>query len=345
MSKFDFIIIGQGLAGSILAYSLIQRNHNVLVIDNDHHNSSSKVAAGIINPITGHRLNITEGFESYFTVAEKLYLELEKELRCKIYCSVPQHRMIKNQGQLDYYKQRITEPQYQLLLSKQRVQSSYFRPNDFGSVAISQTSVLDTKLCLETIKQWLIKQNAYLEKSIKYEEIKTTDSEVIVGNIKASKIIFCEGYQAINNPWLDHLPFKLSKGDILTLQADTKVDTLLNWGYWLAPTIGKQTVKLGSNFVWNDQNLKPDQKHANKFLQDLGNKTTIRSKLISHEVGIRPTTTQRRPFIGKITKLDHAYCFNGFGSKGCLLIPFYAELLCEHLNDRAALPIEITKWL
>jgi hypothetical protein len=38
-------------------------------------------------------------------------------------------------------------------------------------------------------------------------------------DISAKKIIFCEGYHAIHNPWFNYLPFQLAKGEILTLTA------------------------------------------------------------------------------------------------------------------------------
>jgi len=50
----DFLIVGQGLAGSLLAWELIQRGCSVLVVDKGEENAS-QVAAGLINPVTGIR--------------------------------------------------------------------------------------------------------------------------------------------------------------------------------------------------------------------------------------------------------------------------------------------------
>ena len=52
----DFLIIGQGLAGTVLAWNLIQRGRSVIVLDREDESTSSKVAAGLINPITGRYL-------------------------------------------------------------------------------------------------------------------------------------------------------------------------------------------------------------------------------------------------------------------------------------------------
>ena len=55
MTKYDYLIIGQGLAGSLLTWELLQRGCKIIVVDNGLENAS-KVAAGLINPVTGMRL-------------------------------------------------------------------------------------------------------------------------------------------------------------------------------------------------------------------------------------------------------------------------------------------------
>ena len=47
----DFLIIGQGLAGSALAIELLGRGKRVLVVDRMDQRSSSRVAAGLITPL------------------------------------------------------------------------------------------------------------------------------------------------------------------------------------------------------------------------------------------------------------------------------------------------------
>ena len=80
MQKRDFIIIGQGLAGSILALELLKQNKSVLVIDNPALSSCSKIAGGIYNPVVFKRLTQSWMAEKtllymfdFFTGAEKLF--------------------------------------------------------------------------------------------------------------------------------------------------------------------------------------------------------------------------------------------------------------------------------
>ena len=45
MSKY--LIVGQGLAGTLLAFSLLEKGEEVLIADDYNHASASQVAAGM----------------------------------------------------------------------------------------------------------------------------------------------------------------------------------------------------------------------------------------------------------------------------------------------------------
>ena len=55
-------IFGYGLAGAVLAHTLIGKNIDVLVLDKSLPHKASNVAGGIINPFIGPKLNIPEDF-------------------------------------------------------------------------------------------------------------------------------------------------------------------------------------------------------------------------------------------------------------------------------------------
>jgi glycine/D-amino acid oxidase-like deaminating enzyme len=345
LSEFDFIIVGQGLAGSVLATTLIKRGQRVLVLDNGNLGSATKVAAGIINPITGHRLNISDQFFDYFPIAKAYYHALELDTKQPLFRTIKQTRLIKNQGQYDYLQQRLNETAYQDLL--QGSDSSNFDPTEFGVIDIQQTAVVDTKALLSATRKWLEARSSYAQYSINYSELEVSKTGGRIGHWQAKQIIFCEGYQANKNPWLAHLPFKLAKGEILTLDLSARCpDRMLSWGHWLVPDgSNHQSAKLGSNFIWNDLSLNPSEGSKDKMLDSLKQHTGLYGNVLRHEVGIRPTTTDRKPFLGPLSKLEKAYCFNGFGSKGCLLVPYYAELMADHLLLDKPLPEDLRKWV
>ena len=339
----DYLIIGQGLAGTVLAHELISRGQNVHIIDNHHTGSSTKVAAGIINPITGHRLNLTDNFKELYQVAQNYYQALEKTLSTSLWQNIEQVRLIKNMGQSDHYLKRADEHQYDNYLGKRHSSPNNFRNANFGACDIHQTAIVDTNELIVATGQWLKNQGFLSLQKCDYENIHFNKNNVELIGIKTKQIIFCEGYQAIHNPWLNALPFKLSKGELLNISSEKKIKNMLNWGNWLVPK--GNIYRLGSNFAWNDLDLRPDISIKNQLLESLQMHTYLSGNVIAHDVGIRPTTINRKPFVGQIQSIPNAYCFNGFGSKGCLTVPYYAKLLSEHLICSKPLPKEITQFL
>ena len=72
----DFLLVGQGLCGTLLSWQLFKEGKSFLVIDDGAENSSSKVAAGIINPVTGRRYVHTWMVEELLDFAQLSYKEL-----------------------------------------------------------------------------------------------------------------------------------------------------------------------------------------------------------------------------------------------------------------------------
>ena len=78
--KIDYIIVGQGICGTLLSYFLKREEKNILVVDEPKPNSASKVASGVINPITGRRLVRSWMIEDVMPFAVDVYKQLEVEL-------------------------------------------------------------------------------------------------------------------------------------------------------------------------------------------------------------------------------------------------------------------------
>jgi len=75
--EVDFLLIGQGLAGTVLSYRLLKIGKKVAVIDLPSANQSSRIAAGLYNPITGKKMVKTWNADLLFPEIEPLYSELE----------------------------------------------------------------------------------------------------------------------------------------------------------------------------------------------------------------------------------------------------------------------------
>jgi glycine/D-amino acid oxidase-like deaminating enzyme len=76
--QIDYLIIGQGICGTMLSWFLHKEGKTFVVIDDNNENGSSKIAAGLINPVTGRRYAYTWMIDEVMDFAQQAYGEIGK---------------------------------------------------------------------------------------------------------------------------------------------------------------------------------------------------------------------------------------------------------------------------
>ncbi|MDP3333280.1 MAG: FAD-binding oxidoreductase [Methylococcaceae bacterium] len=331
----DFLIIGQGLAGSLLAWELLQRGCKVLIVDNNQENAS-QIAAGLINPVTGIRLVKAPEIDTLLPVATRCYAELTAYFQQPFYIEIPMLRILRSENEATYLEQRLADPNYQDYLAAIEPSGSF--STSFGLVQQQHTGYLLTQPLLTCLKSFFIANDCYRTAVVDYADIKLGAMQSWQ-NITAQHIVFCEGFQGANNPWFSWLPFKPVKGEILTLSPQAALpDKILNNGHWLIPTTNR-LIRVGATFDRDNLNTLPTEQGKNELLaaaRTLTSETSI--DVIDHKANIRPCTADRKPFIGRHPEYPQLLIFNGFGAKGSLQIPWYSQQLAEHLFASHPLP-------
>ena len=295
-----FLIIGQGLAGSILAWELIQRGCQVVVVDTGEENAS-RVAAGIVNPITGSRFVKSPELETLLPAAQACYARLSSYFGQPFYLKKTILRVFRDKAEFMHCKSRLKQVDYAAYLGKLNVtgqiNSGFLTP--FGFVEQHQTGHLDTIPLLSHLKQFLISLNCYRQAKLDYQAIQIT-SAVHWQDIVAKQLIFCDGHHASQNPWFSWLPFRLAKGEILRLSHQAALpDAILNYGNWLLP-VSPGISRLGATFNWKFTDTLPSTHSRESLLNALKPyaPSLAHSAIISHQAGIRPCTIDKFPFIG-----------------------------------------------
>ncbi|WP_455200334.1 FAD-dependent oxidoreductase [Kaarinaea lacus] len=340
--RIDYLIVGQGLAGSIVAWQLMQHERKVLVVDNDIKNSASKVAAGLINPITGQRLVKSTLVDSCLPVAINCYRQLEEHFHRQFYFPVPMLRIFRSKAEIDRYKNRRGDHAYRSYLGEsfQAGQSGECINDLLGSFEQHHTGYLDITALLTTLRMYFEAHNAYCATTFNYSDLVLNKDSVHWQAYQADCVIFCEGANAMDNPWFRWLPFQLSKGEILAVKNDqTRPVKILNDGHWLLPA-ADGALKVGATYEWQWQDDNPGEE-AKTLLLDACKRLTGVDKgwtVINHKAGIRPTTKDKNPFIGTHPDQCELTVFNGFGSKGSMLIPYFASRLVDFLLRGEPLP-------
>jgi glycine/D-amino acid oxidase-like deaminating enzyme len=143
----------------------------------------------------------------------------------------------------------------------------------------------------------------------------------------------------MHNPYFAWLPFQPVKGEILTLSHQHALpDSILNYGHWLIP-LDATKVRIGATFDWKNLNNQPTEQGKTSLLNSLNSVfNDFRYSLQEHQANVRPCTLDKQPFIGFHPQHPQLAIFNGFGAKGSLQIPYYAQQFANSLIHDTPLP-------
>ena len=333
----DVLIVGQGLAGSILAWELIQQQFRVMVIDSGDENAS-QVAAGLINPVTGQRLVKTNDIDDLLPAAMAFYRQLAETFKQQFFTPLPMLRILRSLREQEIAHRRLSDIAYQAFLKNYQMDVSGIN-SPLGFLEQQQTGYLRTGLLLETMREFLLANASYRQARMDYAEI-VFQPNLRWRDLQPKHIVFCEGHHAIQNPWFGKLPFQPVKGQIIRCHTDNAFpEQILNYGNWFIP-LDKQHFKVGATFEPGIIDTKPTEQARQRLLQGLIKVCPGLApiKVIAHQAGIRPATLDKQPFIGPHPRYPNLHVFNGFGAKGSLAIPQCARRFVAALQQKASLP-------
>jgi len=338
--EIDTLIIGQGLAGSILAWKLMQQSQSVLVINQEDSPSASRVAAGLFNPVTGRRFVLQSQAEQIIPAARKFYSQLEQHFEQQFFFEKPMLRIIKNEKELAGIQKRKADPAYAAYLGEIGNHTLINAP--LGILEQHQTGYLDTNALLDCLKAYYLMQNSYTTTHLDYSDIELTSTGIHWNGIDAKRMIFCEGFMGRYNPWFNWLPFQPAKGEILTLKSESALpDQIINGGRWLLP-LHQGTYKTGATYDHNLSAIAPTGKAKVELIEAMQQLLVDRPEyeVVDQKCGVRPNTLDKNPFIGIHHDHPQLGIFNGFGSKGSMLIPHYSGKFANHLTGDSEIPAE-----
>lgn len=341
----NFLIIGQGLAGSLVGLALIENEQTVTIVDNANPQSASRVAAGLMNPISGQRMVLAPDVLRCLPFAIERYAQLSNLLHRSFYHTVPLLRLYQNKNDKDRYRSRKQDGNYLEFLGKEFEEGQSGEPvsSVYAGFFQHQTGYLDMSALLESSKEYFRERGALVELKFNYDDLIPGATDVSWQGQQFDEVIFCEGASAVDNPWFRWLPFQLSKGELITVRSNKDFPkTIVNKGYWLLPQ-QKGEAKIGATYQWewSDENpsYETQQELFDACCEMLADSSDI--SITNHQAGIRPTTKDKQPFIGTHPQYVQLHCCNGFGSRGAMLAPFYVGCLVEKLLNDALLPAEV----
>jgi len=334
----DIIIVGQGIAGSVLALNLTNAGYNICVINQPCLSLSSKVAAGIWNPIVFKRLTKSWLADDLVPELISFYSFWEKEFQTKLI----HHRHI--------IKPFSEEQEKNFWLKKANdsfTKNQFLDPVTYENLQIDdnhcitsyskvlQAGNLDVLNFIENTKTYLSNHQHYINEEFDFSQCHISSQEINYQSICAKTIIFCEGYLISKNPYFNWIPMKPAKGETLTIQSENlKLEKdIFNKGFFIMP-LGNNLYKVGATYEWQELNDLATEKGRLELTQKLETIIHTPYQIISHDAGVRPSVIDRRPVIGSHPHHHNVMVFNGLGTKAVMIAPYFAKKLINTIKNQ-----------
>jgi len=328
----DVLIVGSGFAGLSCAVEAIMRGLSFDCIDMLQDHTSTRIAAGIINPVTGRKYQLQEQYAELFEAATVAYRKIEQLTGKTIMQQLPIFKMHKSEAALEAWIHASRQTEKSTYINSTPSPQKWHKHIDYryGSILVESGARVDARQLFEGIHALYPVQRS----TIQYDDIELKEDYCLWQQSMYKHIIFCEGYQVKNNPWFKHIHIRPSKGECLLVRIPhfncpvivQKHTFIVPYGddrYWVGGT---------NDFVADDD--APTETKQEELLDGLRDTIRLTFEVEGHFAAIRPTMRDRRPAVGTHPEHHHVHILNGLGTKGALLAPYHAHMLFNKIFNQ-----------
>lgn len=330
--QISTLIIGNGLCGTWLSYWLQQAGSSFMVIDNKQPNSASRVSSGIINPVTGRRMVETWLADTLLPFSARSYRAMGRLLG---------KDLIEQKSILDFFaapdrkisfEKRVGEKPNLLAMPLHENEYRTLFNYDFGFGIIKLAYQVSVQEMLGGWQQKLEQEGLLMNETFDPQFLQLKKQGIQYKHITADRLIFCDGTAALQSRYFKNLPFAFNKGEALIVSIDglsdkhiyKKTNTITPWKpglFWV-----------GSTYDRGFTDDRPSELFYEETNQWLKHFLKMPFKIEDHVAAIRPTTVERRPFVGMHPVWSTMGILNGMGTKGVSLAPYFARQLADHIT-------------
>jgi glycine/D-amino acid oxidase-like deaminating enzyme len=340
----DLLVVGGGLAGSFFAAAASLAGHRVTLYDQPDPGSASRVAAGLYNVITGRYATLTWQAQLFLDlIGEFFEVPAFAHLRAHLH-PMPIYRPYKTAQEAAEWAEQHRAPAVAHMVRHHAQSRALPHVHDsLGGLEILPCGWADIAPLIAGIKDTLAEAYAlrWIMEPFPYAHLDPQRGHLRgVGDFDA--VVFAEGVAVRDNPWFDWIKVIPLKGQVLDLQIDmVDLDHVLLRKSFLIPK-GGQHYTAGSTYEHHYADLSVTPEAEALIAGHVRSAVDAEVQVVGHRAGLRPTTPNRRPIVGRHPELPRLHVLNGMGTKGLLQAPWCALVLREWLDGHlAALPEDI----
>jgi glycine oxidase len=339
--KYDYIIVGCGLAGISFCEYLRKNNKSFIVFD-DSSQQSSTVAGGLYNPVILKRFTKVWKSKLQIKLLKSFYRDLESLLNVPLDFENEVLRLFNNTEEQNMWFNAADHPELEDFISltlKKSFTDAVKAPYDYG--VVKQSGRVDTALLISSYKDYLSSISSFSSESFNPSLLTINSDSVTYNTFSSSNIVFCEGFGLKSNSFFNELPLVGTKGELIVINAP-KLDTdhVIKSGVFLAP-LSNHNYLVGATYEWTDKSNIPTEQGKLELIEKLDKFINCDYTIVKQLAGIRPTVKDRRPLVG--THKDHScvHILNGLGTRGVMIGPYVAKQLYNQIENQTPIDSEI----
>lgn len=332
----EAMIIGQGLAGSAVAWTLQRSGMDVLVIDSGDLNSASRISAGLVTPYTGKRQAKDANFEQHREIAKGFYDDIGKELGVTLWLNESSVRWFQNTQEVNNYRQMREQGE---LVDTTAILD--VRGKLAGYRMLSAARVLVSEYLTRT-RERLQSEGRLITARLMIEDLQVFADHVAIDRLgrAARRVIFCQGYEGWENSWFPKIPDSAVRGEILEISLPTaETERVQHRTYWLAEQHqetdrpGRYHYLVGATYDRENLGNGATTEGLTELLEAARRLTDQPFEVIRHRAAIRAANKNRKYSVHRCLANPNVFIVNGMGSRGALLAPVAAGDLLKKLSE------------
>ena len=340
----DCLIVGQGIAGSCVAHSMMRRGKSIRVFAAPSRYPSSQLAAAVLNPVTGRKWVKTWNADELIPMANSFYTEATATLGSKR--DFIRERRILLCGDdaeiQEAFAVRTGDPLYQDVVAT--ASDDLDVPLDNLSVygTIRGALQLDMGEFIVDTRIYLKTHGMFVQEQLDINGLNFSDGTWTYQDEQYASVIFAEGQYGFDNPWFKWLPYAAVKGELIVCEImGLDTEDIIKGSVTIVPLPDPRIYWIGSTYEWDNRDRSPSKEGLAELMQGLKDIVGDDFSVLTHSAGVRMAAKDRRPFVGVHPNHEHVGILNGLGTKGASLAPYCAEALIEHMLEGKPLPSEI----
>lgn len=320
----NILIVGQGLAGTLLAWELERAGLAFEIADAGHGRAASRVAAGIINPITGRRIVKSWRVDTLLPLARETYRAMEKELGVPLWREMRVRRLY------------LDEDERRVLTEKQARGDfvEYVGAADEEGFWIEGAARVDPAALVSAARARWVATGVLREERVEFGRAR----------MEYELVIDCTGAlrpEGGNVDAFGFVPWQYSKGECLTIEVGGLArDVVLNRRHWILPEAEGRAM-VGATHVPGRKDVELTAEARAELEASVAAMNAGAFKVTGHAAGVRSYLADKKPVAGRHPGDRGFGVLNGLGSKGALFGPTLARQWARHLVDGAPFESEV----